>query len=106
MQCLQADCDGKEEPVNRDDILRTALYCVTQDRAATHGKMEDNFQLIADYWSLHCGHDITANDVGVMMTLLKLARIKNGQVGNADNYVDAAGYMACSGEIAGKQSDE
>ena len=42
----------------------------------------------------------------VMMTLLKLARIKNGQVSNADNYVDAAGYMACSGEIAGKQSDE
>jgi len=92
--------------MNRDDILRTALYCVTQDRAATHGKMEDNFQLIADYWSLHLGHDITANDVGVMMTLLKLARIKNGQVSNADNYVDAAGYMACSGEIAGKQSDE
>ena len=92
--------------MKRADILDTAKEYVTKDRAADHGEMEDNFNTIARYWSEHLDCNVTAIDVGVMMTLLKLARIKNGQVGNADNYVDAAGYMACSGEIAGKQSDE
>jgi len=35
------------------------------------------------------------------MTLLKVARIKSN-ASNMDNWVDAAGYMACGGEIASK----
>jgi hypothetical protein len=43
--------------------------------------------------------NITAHDVAVMMTLLKLARIKSNHA-NPDNWVDGCGYMACGGELA------
>jgi hypothetical protein len=56
----------------RSEILDTAREYVTQDRAATHGDAERNFNLIADYWSAHldaehhgkrrCGDDDAAQD--------------------------------------------
>ena len=70
---------------------------VTKDRAADHGAMEDNFRTIARYWSIHLGMDITPGDVGVMMSLLKIARIKSN-VSHEDNYVDGCGYLACAAE--------
>ena len=85
--------------VTRSEILDTAREYVTQDRAATHGDAERNFNLIADYWSSHLDLNITASDVAVMMTLLKIARIRSNPR-NEDNWVDACGYMACGGEIA------
>ena len=85
--------------VTRSEILDTAREYVTQDRAATHGDAERNFNLIADYWSAHLDLNITASDVAVMMALLKIARIRSNPR-NSDNWVDACGYMACGGEIA------
>ena len=86
----------------RADILDTAKEYVTKDRAADHGDMEDNFLTIAAYWNTHLGiHSIGPQDVAVMMTLLKLARIRqNGK--HIDNWMDACGYMACGGEIVSK----
>lgn len=83
----------------RRDILETATQYVTKDRAADHGNMEDNFRLIAEYWSLHLDCDVAADDVGVMMALLKVARMK-GNPAHMDNYIDGCGYLACAGEIA------
>ena len=83
----------------RAEILRTAEEYVTKDRAAEHGDMEDNFTTIALYWSVHLGTDVTAIDVAVMMTLLKLARMR-GNEQNLDNWVDGCGYLACGGELA------
>ncbi len=85
-------------PSARAAVLRTAEEYVTKDRAAEHGDMEDNFQCIADYWSTHLGHDVTGSDVAVMMTLLKLARIK-GNSANLDNWIDGCGYLACGAEF-------
>jgi hypothetical protein len=85
--------------VTRSEILDTAKQYVTQDRAATHGDAERNFNLIADYWSAHLDVNIMASDVAVMMTLLKIARIKSNPR-HGDGWVDACGYMACGGEIA------
>ena len=84
---------------SRSEILNTARGYVTRDRAATHGNAERNFGLIAGYWSAHLDAEVTAADVAVMMTLLKLARIKSNAA-NADNWIDGAGYLACGGEIA------
>jgi len=83
----------------RASILRTAEKYVTADRATQHGKMEDNFATIAAYWSEHLGINVTAIDVSVMMTLLKIARLKSGS-SNVDNWVDGCGYLACGGELA------
>ena len=85
--------------MNRQTILTTATEYVTKDRAATHGDAERNFQTIAALWTAYTGHSLTAVDVAAMMMMLKLARIKSNPA-NADNWVDAAGYAACGGEIA------
>lgn len=57
------------------------------------------FALIANLWSVYLEHDVSAHDVGIMMALLKIARIKDGRF-KADSYIDAAGYIACAAEIA------
>ena len=84
--------------MKREKILSTASGYVTQDRAADHGNMENNFETIAAYWSTHLETDISASDVAVMMTLLKIARIKSNQ-SHADNWIDGCGYLACGGEL-------
>jgi hypothetical protein len=84
--------------MNRSEILDTAKGYVTQDRAAQHGDAERNFSLIATYWSAHLDADVSASDVAVMMTLLKLARIKaNPDI--MDSWIDGCGYLACGAEI-------
>jgi len=87
----------------RTGILNQAEQYVSVDRAATHGDMENNFQTIADLWSNYLGIsddiELSPTDVAVMMTLLKIARVKSNPA-NADNWVDACGYMACGGELA------
>lgn len=85
--------------MKRADVLDTAKLYVTKDRAADHGNMEDNFSTIARYWTIHLGVPVTAADVAVMMTLLKVARIRSN-LAHEDNWVDACGYMACGGELA------
>jgi hypothetical protein len=85
--------------MQRDKILQTAADYVTVDRAATHGDAERNFGLIAAYWSAHLDVAVSAADVAVMMTLLKLARLKSN-IGNLENWIDGCGYLACGGEIA------
>jgi len=90
--------------MERAEILETAMQYVTEDRAASHGDMERNFDLIGRYWSLHLGVTVTSLDVGIMMSLLKVARMQ-GNPSHMDNYIDCAGYMACAGEIAdGKET--
>ena len=85
----------------RGDILDTAKGYVTKDRASDHGDMEDNFKMIADLWATYLNVDVATHDVGAMMALLKVARIKSNPK-HPDNWVDGAGYMACGGELAGK----
>ena len=91
-----------EQKWDRAKILDTAKGYVTKDRATDHGDMEDNFRTIASYWNTHLGIDfIEPQDVAVMMTMLKLARIRQNE-NHLDNWIDACGYMACGGEIVGK----
>lgn len=83
----------------RGAILEEAIRCVCQDRNDQYGEPEDVFNLIAAFWTVYLEHDISAHDVGIMMALLKVARIKDGRF-KADSYIDAAGYIACAAEIA------
>lgn len=94
--------------MTRRKILEAAAAIVTQDREEQYGKAEDNFGLIAELWEpyiretcVEAGADVSIlpEDVGILMALLKIARIATGQP-KADNFVDLAGYAACAGEIA------
>lgn len=90
-----------ETPTTRAEILDAAKKIVTGDREKQYGSPEDNFSVIARLWSTYAGHSFTPVDVAVMMTLLKVARIKTGHY-KIDSYVDACGYLACAAEIAGR----
>lgn len=102
--------------MKRSEVLHEAEKCVCGQREQDYGKAEDNFRLIADLWSAYL-HDnlmttekkpdgvvvesgtyLTTVDVAMMMSLLKIARIKNGG-GTGDSFVDLAGYAACGGEL-------
>ena len=86
---------------SRGDVLDTAKDYITKDRAQEHGNLEGNFKRIADYWNTLLGliDFIKPEDVGVMMSLLKIARIHSNSK-NIDNYIDSAGYIACSAELS------
>ena len=95
--------------MTREEILEAARTCVCGKREQDYGKPEDNFAVIGDLWTVYirAAHkEITdrtepfyfkAKDVGIMMALLKIARIATGST--PDSFVDLAGYAACAGEI-------
>lgn len=87
----------------REEILRKANECVNGQREMHYGSPEQNFETIAKFWSVYLAEkldaEIDACDVAVMMSLLKIARIRNGNF-KADSFIDLAGYAACAGEIS------
>ena len=87
------------------EIAARAAELVGGDRDRQHGQKLDNFRRIADMWNAYLGirrdtaKPLDPEEVGHMMALMKIARTQSGAL-NIDDYVDGAGYMACSGEIA------
>lgn len=95
----------------RAQVLDAACKAVLQDRNASYGPPESNFQDIADVWnwflagrvkeplnlSSHVALKITAIDVAHMMVLMKMARLKHNPM-HRDSKVDVAGYAACAAE--------
>ena len=90
-----------DTPTTRTEILDAAKAIVTGEREKQYGSPEDNFGVIARLWSAYAGREFTPVDVAMMMTLLKVARIKTGHY-KSDSYIDACGYLACAAEIAGR----
>ena len=85
--------------MTRKEILSQAEQCVNGKREQDYGTPEQNFQIIADLWGVYKGISFTPVDVAMMMSLLKIARIRSGG-GTGDSFVDLAGYAACGGELA------
>lgn len=91
-------------------VLTEADALVNGARQQAYGHPLDNFTDIAGLWTAYCqaqgfsfesgvasdadvSDGFTAEDVALMMTLLKIARETKHT--NRDNLVDAAGYLAC-----------
>ncbi|MBR5782885.1 MAG: hypothetical protein IKY33_01515 [Clostridia bacterium] len=89
--------------MNRKETLEKAMTCVLGQREQDYGTPEDNFAIIAGLWSVYLGTEVDAEDVALMMALLKIARCAAG-TGKEDNYIDLAGYAACAAEIATNQN--
>ena len=99
---------------SRLSILEQAKKCVCGQREQDYGTPESNFKLIADLWNDYLyptlgypkkdAYGIKAEDVAMMMALLKIARIRNGG-GSGDSFVDLVGYAACGGEIWALQKE-
>lgn len=90
-----------DTPITRAEILDAAKKIVTWDREKQYGKPEDNFAVIAEFWTTYIGHPISSEDVAIMMALLKIARIRSGNY-KADSFVDGVGYLSLAAEIAGR----
>lgn len=86
-------------------IASTAAELVSGDRDRQHGQKRDNFERIATLLNAYLqirrdpAAPLDAVDIGHIMVLTKLARTQSGAV-NIDDWIDVAGYAACSGEIA------
>lgn len=90
-----------DTPTTRAEILDAAKKIVTGDREKQYGKPEDNFAVIAEFWTTYIGHPISSENVAIMMALLKIARIRSGNY-KADSFVDGVGYLSLAAEIAGR----
>lgn len=88
------------ESLMPDDVLTEARQIIYGDREKTYGSPAKNLETIAKYWTAHLqargkiGDDtvITIDDVALMMTGLKLARLGN-DTRHRDSQVDACGYL-------------
>lgn len=76
------------------DILEEAAEIISGARQEQYGSPEDSFQKIADFWSTYLDHPISAQDVSLMMVMLKVARVPDGNKASRDTMVDIAGYAA------------
>ena len=105
------------QKVTRKSILQKAEKCVCSDREGEYSGPENNFKTIASLWTCFLYSKglivsefsewkcIEPEDVAIMMALLKIARISTG-VFKEDSYVDACGYLACGGELEGREASE
>jgi hypothetical protein len=82
--------------MTRDEILQTAQALINGERASEYGDAKQNFQDIADLWSVFLGRKITRQEVAVCMVLFKCARLMNSN--KEDSWVDVCGYAALGGE--------
>lgn len=102
----------------KKEILDEAIQTVA-GRGKSYGSVAANFGAIARLWNAHLmnryadgyGGDTTiaiptldGQDVSLMMTLMKIARLEN-DTSHHDSWVDIAGYSACGGELAAYQRD-
>ncbi len=87
-------------------ICQKAAKLVGGDRERQHGDKKENLGNCAALWAAYLGIPITAEQVAWMNVLQKCARTKTGEH-NPDDYVDAAGWSGCAGEVhalKGRQS--
>ena len=96
--------------MNTTDILQKTIKLVSGSRHDQHGDKILNHENIARLWTSYLQNKfkialvILPEDVACLMTLLKLARTQAGKF-NLDDYIDACGYAAISGEIAFKRNN-
>ncbi len=74
------------------DALSQVQIIIAQ-RAKTHGDADETNNRIADLWSEYLGQPVTAQDVAVLMILLKVGRCKRGSPAR-EHLEDVAGYAA------------
>ena len=82
--------------MKRDEILRQAETLINGDRAQNYGDAKENFQDIADLWSVFLKTEINTEQVAVCMILMKCARLMKSN--HMDGWVDICGYAALGGE--------
>ena len=94
-------------PEPSDDILTEAKRLIEGPRREDYDLPEKNLQQTADLWNAYLTRKlatpVTATDVALCMTLVKLSRESFRHT--SDNLIDAIGYIACADRIAREGED-
>ena len=91
--------------MTKEEILAEASRIISKDRNLSHGDAFQNHAEIAEFWNIFLDKklqpmaSITAEDVALMMVLMKISRNNQGKKNNLDNFIDMCGYAAIAGEI-------
>ena len=91
--------------MTKEEILKKARDLISGDRNDTHGDAFQNHAEIAEFWNIYLDKklqpmaSISAEDVALMMVLMKISRNTQGKKNNIDNFIDMCGYAAIAGEI-------
>ena len=87
----------------RTKILTEANDLVTGQRSIDYGSAHANFGCVSAMWTAYLGHPVSASDTCHMLALLKIARLRGGNLRNGkhrDSSCDGAGYLALGAEVA------
>ena len=113
-----AECDCPRDTLPPDrlatghyaaKVAQEAIELFTGPRNADYGDATDNFQDIADLWSvvlrpiLRPGAAITAEQVAIMSALIKVARL-NTTPDHDDSWTDGVAYLALGAGINRRRS--
>ncbi len=85
--------------VTRNELLDRAKADVDGPSSGEPGDPESTLGRVAEYWSIYLERDLLAEDVALMMSLMKIARLGDN-FGHEDSWVDLAGYAAVGAEVA------
>ena len=91
--------------MTKEEILAEASRIISRDRNLSHGDAFQNHAEIAEFWNIFLDKklqpmaSITAEDVALMMVLMKISRNTQGKKNNFDNFIDMCGYAEIAGEI-------
>jgi hypothetical protein len=85
------DLEAVQENSQPETVLQEAQRLILGDRNSSYDHPLDNFQRIADIWSVVLGIKVTPEQVGLCMVGVKLAR--ESYMPKRDNLVDGAGYF-------------
>ena len=80
-----------------DVVLKNAAALVGE-RGADYGGIENNFSHIASVANTMLDLNLTAFDIAIIMTAVKVARIRQSPY-KEDNYLDAINYLAFAHEL-------
>ncbi len=88
----------------RSKVLSVAEAAVNGSRQAVYASPEQNFQRIADLWSVemqNTGRPVifTSKDVAMFLIYVKTGRLAQSP-GHFDSWSDIAGYAACGAEVS------
>ena len=75
-------------------LLAEAEDIINGPRASDYGPVSENFQRIADLWSVVLGKEVTTTGVALCLVQLKVARLVNSP-DHKDSWLDIAGYAGC-----------
>jgi hypothetical protein len=87
------------------EILQNATDII-QDRGLNdYGHPQDNMQHAAMLISAYLQYPVEDYQVCAMLALIKIARATTGNSDKADNYIDAAAYLALMGQLSTEENE-